>query len=161
MFRATPNSRGRKRTSQSPAEFKRVIDEKYGTQFYITSLDGRVAQIYLRGMGADRQKLANLSTFNSPKKKFSASALTVHLEPLARSIHPAEKHFFFVGLKVTDWLASFDPLPFLEGIYLGNPSIQTRDIELRSVLFRRSPLEFGGDLRLLFRPRELGDCRET
>ena len=27
-----------------PAEFKRVIDEKYGTQFYITSLDGKVAQ---------------------------------------------------------------------------------------------------------------------
>ena len=29
-----------------PAEFKRVIDEKYGTQFYITSLDGKVAQVY-------------------------------------------------------------------------------------------------------------------
>jgi len=29
-----------------PAAFKRVIDEKYGTEFYITSLDGKVAQVY-------------------------------------------------------------------------------------------------------------------
>ena len=29
-----------------PLEFKRVIDERYGAQFYITSLDGKVAQVY-------------------------------------------------------------------------------------------------------------------
>ena len=54
-----------------PAEFKRVIDEKYGTQFYITSLDGRVAQIYpFEEWERIEQKLANLSTFNPTKKKF-------------------------------------------------------------------------------------------
>ena len=54
-----------------PAEFKRVIDEKYGTQFYITSLDGRVAQIYpFEEWERIEQKLAGLSTFNPTKKKF-------------------------------------------------------------------------------------------
>ncbi len=54
-----------------PAEFKRVIDEKYGTQFYITSLDGKVAQIYpFEEWERIEQKLANLSTFNPTKKKF-------------------------------------------------------------------------------------------
>jgi transcriptional regulator MraZ len=56
-----------------PAEFKRVIDEKYGTQFYITSLDGRVAQIYpFEEWERIEQKLASLSTFNPTKKKFLA-----------------------------------------------------------------------------------------
>ncbi len=54
-----------------PAEFKRVIDEKYGTQFYITSLDGKVAQVYpFEEWERIEQKLANLSTFNPTKKKF-------------------------------------------------------------------------------------------
>jgi MraZ protein len=56
-----------------PAEFKRVIDEKYGTQFYITSLDGRVVQIYpFEEWERIEQKLASLSTFNPTKKKFLA-----------------------------------------------------------------------------------------
>jgi len=29
-----------------PAEFKREIDEDYGAQFYITSKDGEIAQVY-------------------------------------------------------------------------------------------------------------------
>ena len=54
-----------------PAEFKRVIDEKYGTQFYITSLDGKVAQIYpFEEWERIEQKLAALPTFNPTKKKF-------------------------------------------------------------------------------------------
>ncbi len=54
-----------------PAEFKRVIDEKYGQQFYITSLDGDVAQVYpFEEWERIEQKLAGLSTFNPTKKKF-------------------------------------------------------------------------------------------
>jgi MraZ protein len=54
-----------------PAEFKRVIDEKYGTQFYITSLDGKSAQVYpFEEWERIEQKLAGLSTFNPTKKKF-------------------------------------------------------------------------------------------
>ncbi|MGH9565639.1 MAG: division/cell wall cluster transcriptional repressor MraZ, partial [Candidatus Angelobacter sp.] len=54
-----------------PAEFKRVIDEKYGTQFYITSLDGKVAQVYpFEEWQRIEEKLARLSSFNPTKKKF-------------------------------------------------------------------------------------------
>src|ERR1700691_4964929 len=54
-----------------PAEFKRVIDEKYGVQFYITSLDGKDAQVYpFEEWERIEQKLAGLSTFNPTKKKF-------------------------------------------------------------------------------------------
>jgi MraZ protein len=54
---------------QSPNS--RVIDEKYGTQFYITSLDGKVAQMYpFEEWERIEQKLAALSTFNPTKKKF-------------------------------------------------------------------------------------------
>jgi MraZ protein len=48
-----------------------VIDEKYGQQFYITSLDGRVAQVYpFEEWERIEQKLAALSNFNPTKKKF-------------------------------------------------------------------------------------------
>jgi transcriptional regulator MraZ len=54
-----------------PAEFKRVIDEKYAQRFYITSLDGVVAQVYpFEEWERIEQKLASLSTFNPTKKKF-------------------------------------------------------------------------------------------
>jgi len=54
-----------------PAEFKRVIDEKYGAQFYITSLDGKVAQLYpFEEWERIEQKLSALPTFNPTKKKF-------------------------------------------------------------------------------------------
>jgi MraZ protein len=54
-----------------PAEFKRVIDEKYGQQFYITSLDGKSAQVYpFEEWERIEQKLAALSSFNPTKKKF-------------------------------------------------------------------------------------------
>ncbi len=47
MFRGNhPTRVDEKGRLKVPAEFKRVIDEKYGQQFYITSLDGRVAQVY-------------------------------------------------------------------------------------------------------------------
>src|SRR5207247_9450898 len=54
-----------------PAEFKRVVDEKYGTQFYITSLDGKSALIYpFEEWQRLEEKLSRLSTFNPTKKKF-------------------------------------------------------------------------------------------
>ena len=54
-----------------PAEFKRLIDEKYGNEFYITSLDGKVAQVYpFEEWQRIEEKLAKLSNFNPTKKKF-------------------------------------------------------------------------------------------
>jgi MraZ protein len=72
MFRGNhPTRVDEKGRLKVPAEFKRVIDEKYGTQFYITSLDGDVAQVYpFEEWERIEQKLAALSTFNPTKKKF-------------------------------------------------------------------------------------------
>jgi MraZ protein len=72
MFRGNhPTRVDEKGRLKVPAEFKRVIDEKYGAQFYITSLDGKVAQVYpFEEWERIEQKLAALSTFNPTKKKF-------------------------------------------------------------------------------------------
>jgi len=72
MFRGNhPTRVDEKGRLKVPAEFKRVIDEKYSQQFYITSLDGKVAQIYpFEEWERIEQKLASLSTFNPTKKKF-------------------------------------------------------------------------------------------
>src|SRR5258707_14467928 len=72
MFRGNHQPRvDEKGRIKVPAEFKRVIDEKYGQQYYITSLDGKVAQVYpFEEWERIEQKLAGLSTFNPTKKKF-------------------------------------------------------------------------------------------
>ena len=72
MFRGNhPTRVDEKGRLKVPAEFKRVIDEKYGSQFYITSLDGKVAQVYpFEEWERIEQKLASLSTYNPTKKKF-------------------------------------------------------------------------------------------
>jgi len=72
MFRGNhPTRVDEKGRLKVPAEFKRVIDEKYGQEFYITSLDGDVAQVYpFEEWERIEQKLAGLSTFNPTKKKF-------------------------------------------------------------------------------------------
>ena len=72
MFRGNhPTRVDEKGRLKVPAEFKRVIDDKYALRFYITSLDGKVAQIYpFEEWERIEQKLASLSTFNPTKKKF-------------------------------------------------------------------------------------------
>ncbi len=72
MFRGNyPTRVDEKGRLKVPADFKRVIDEKYGTRFYITSVDGRVAQIYpFEEWEQIEQKLARLSNFNPTKQRF-------------------------------------------------------------------------------------------
>ncbi|MGO9125207.1 MAG: division/cell wall cluster transcriptional repressor MraZ [Terriglobales bacterium] len=72
MFRGNhPTRVDEKGRLKVPAEFKRVIDEKYNSQFYITSLDGKVAQVYpFEEWEQIEQRLAALSTYNPTKKKF-------------------------------------------------------------------------------------------
>jgi transcriptional regulator MraZ len=72
MFRGNhPTRVDEKGRLKVPAEFKRVLDEKYGQQFYITSFDGKVAQVYpFEEWERIEQKLAGLSIFNPTKKKF-------------------------------------------------------------------------------------------
>src|SRR5438128_3797063 len=72
MFRGNhPTRVDEKGRLKVPAEFKRVIDEKYNQKFYITSLDGKVAQVYpFEEWERIEQKLSALPTFNPTKKKF-------------------------------------------------------------------------------------------
>ena len=71
MFRGNhPTRVDEKGRLKLPAEFKRRIDESYGSQFYITSKDGRVAEIYpLQEWEKFEQKLATIPNFNPAKKK--------------------------------------------------------------------------------------------
>lgn len=72
MFRGNhPTRVDEKGRLKVPAEFKRVIDEKYGQKFYITSLDGTIAQVYpFEQWEAIERKLDGLPTFDQTKKKF-------------------------------------------------------------------------------------------
>jgi MraZ protein len=72
MFRGNhPTRVDEKGRLKVPAEFKRAIDEKYGQQFYITSRDGRIAEIYpFEEWKKIEEKLATVSNFNPAKKKF-------------------------------------------------------------------------------------------
>ena len=72
MFRGNhPTRVDEKGRLKVPAEFKRVIDEKYAQKFYITSQDGNIAQVYpFEEWQRIEEKLAKLSNFNPTKKKF-------------------------------------------------------------------------------------------
>ncbi len=72
MFRGNHPARvDEKGRLKLPAEFKRRIDESYGPQFYITSKDGRRAEIYpLREWELIEDKLAGIPNLNPAKKKF-------------------------------------------------------------------------------------------
>jgi len=71
MFRGNhPTRIDEKGRLKVPAEFKRLIDEKYSLQFYITSVDGQRAQVYpFEEWQRIEEKLARLSNFNPTKKK--------------------------------------------------------------------------------------------
>ncbi|HWY67451.1 MAG TPA: hypothetical protein VNX88_02240 [Terriglobales bacterium] len=73
MFRGNhPTRVDEKGRLKVPAEFKRTMDESYGgAQFYITSRDGKVAEIYpFEEWQRIEEKLAKVSNFNPAKKKF-------------------------------------------------------------------------------------------
>lgn len=72
MFRGNcPTRVDEKGRLKVPSDFKRVLDEKYGANFYITSLDGKVAQVYpMEEWERIEQKVAALPTFNPARKKF-------------------------------------------------------------------------------------------
>ena len=72
MFRGNHPARvDEKGRLKVPAEFKRQVDENYGAEFYITSRDGKVAEIYpVEEWRRIEEKLAKLSNFNPSKKRF-------------------------------------------------------------------------------------------
>jgi len=72
MFRGNhPTRVDEKGRLKLPADFKRRVDELYGPQFYITSKDGKRAEIYpLKEWEAIEAKLAGIPSMNPAKKKF-------------------------------------------------------------------------------------------
>ncbi|HTS71862.1 MAG TPA: division/cell wall cluster transcriptional repressor MraZ [Terriglobia bacterium] len=72
MFRgnipATVDEKGRLKI---PTAFKAELDEKYGQDFFVTSLDGKCAWIYpLPAWVKIEEKLATLPSLNKAKKRF-------------------------------------------------------------------------------------------
>jgi MraZ protein len=54
-----------------PADFKRLVDEQAGPRFYITSLDGKRAQLYpIKEWEMKEAMLAKLPAFNPARMKF-------------------------------------------------------------------------------------------
>jgi MraZ protein len=72
MFRGNHPARvDEKGRLKVPAEFKRRVDELYGPQFYITSKDGKRAEIYpLKEWEEIEAKLAKIPSLDPRKKKF-------------------------------------------------------------------------------------------
>ena len=72
MFRGNhPTRVDEKGRLKLPAEFKRRVDELYGPQFYITSTDGKRAQVYpLKEWEKIEASLATMSPFDPTRKKF-------------------------------------------------------------------------------------------
>jgi MraZ protein len=76
-----------------PADFKRRIDQAYGNQFYITSRDGKVAEIWpLREWEQFEAKLAVIPNFNPAKKKLldriNYYGQMVEMDPQGRVLLP-------------------------------------------------------------------------
>ncbi|WP_213807244.1 division/cell wall cluster transcriptional repressor MraZ [Granulicella sp. dw_53] len=72
MFRGNhPTRVDEKGRLKLPADFKREVDEIYGAQFYITSLDGKRAKLYpLKAWEAIESSLQKLSPMDPVRKKF-------------------------------------------------------------------------------------------
>ena len=72
MFRGNHPARvDEKGRLKMPADFKRRVDETYGNQFYVTSRDGRRAEIYpLPEWEKIEARLAEIPSMNPAKKKF-------------------------------------------------------------------------------------------
>jgi len=71
MFRGNyPTRADEKGRLKIPADFKRQIDERYSSNFYITSLDGKSAWLYpMEEWERFEQKVAALPTFHPTRKK--------------------------------------------------------------------------------------------
>ncbi len=67
-YPATVDGKGRLKI---PTAFKAFLDENYGPDFYVTSLDGQSVRVYPFSVWRDiEEKLAALPSMNKAKKKF-------------------------------------------------------------------------------------------
>jgi MraZ protein len=95
MFRGTHLTRlDEKGRLKVPAEFKRLFDENYNAQFYITSWDGKSAKVYpLQEWEEIERKLSTVSNFNKSKqrllKRTSYYGQSVEMDGQGRLLLPA------------------------------------------------------------------------
>jgi len=67
-YPATVDGKGRLKI---PTAFKTYLDENYGPDFYVTSLDGQFVRVYPFSVWREiEEKLAALPSMNKAKKKF-------------------------------------------------------------------------------------------
>ncbi len=67
-YPATVDAKGRLKI---PTAFKAYLDENYGPDFYVTSLDGQSVRVYPFSVWREiEEKLAALPSMNKSKKKF-------------------------------------------------------------------------------------------
>ena len=67
-YPATMDTKGRLKI---PAAFKTFLDQNFGPDFYVTSLDGQFVRVYPFAVWRDiEEKLAALPSMNKAKKKF-------------------------------------------------------------------------------------------
>ena len=94
MFRGNNPARvDEKGRLKLPADFKRWVDEMYGPQFYITSKDGREAEVYpLKEWEKIELKLAAIPDMNPAKRKlmdrFSYFGQTAEMDAQGRLLVP-------------------------------------------------------------------------
>jgi len=95
MFRgnnpATVDDKGRLKI---PTAFKTLLDEKYGQEFFVTSLDGRSVRVYPLPVWIKiEEKLASLPSMNKSKKDFldrtNYWGHTTHADTQGRILIPA------------------------------------------------------------------------
>ncbi len=99
-----------------PAEFKRRVDEIYGTQFYITSRDGRRAEVYpLKEWEKIEEKLALIPSMNPAKQRFlditSYYGQMTEMDAQGRLLMP---QLLRETAKVTDEVVVFGKQTYLE-----------------------------------------------
>ncbi len=90
-YPATVDSKGRLKI---PTAFKTYLDENYGPDFYLTSLDGQSVRVYPFAVWREiEDKLAALPSMNKAKKKFLDRAnywgQTARMDAQGRILIPA------------------------------------------------------------------------
>jgi MraZ protein len=95
MFRGNnPASVDEKGRLKIPTAFKAVLDEKYGQEFFVTSLDGQSVRVYPLPVWIKiEEKLAPLPSMNKAKKQFLDRAnywgQTAHADAQGRVLIPS------------------------------------------------------------------------
>jgi MraZ protein len=94
MFRGNHQARvDEKGRLKLPVEFKRPLTENYGSLYYITSKDGKVAEIYpLKEWEKVEEKMAAIPSFHPAKRKLmdfvNYYGQTAEIDPQGRLLLP-------------------------------------------------------------------------